>query len=336
MVSPTPVQEMGRRAGRKAKPASPAESLMLSGSEAEELSRTTTVRPIAIPKSARLPGTDRPVTGVSPNESVPLDKVMYLLKTFASEFREDLARNMRELMSPFDERLANVEKKVAGAESDLQELRSANEKLTTEVARLASATCISDSPGNGGKSAITGLRQEVDRLATRLGEVAQSTPNMAQTYFEEQAEQIARSNNVVLRGVPEAVEEGALVQTVRELIPGGVRSSDIFSAERLGRRNTANGSGTAPSKPRPVRVCLSKSGKELLMKKKQEAVTGGNPVYVSHDLTRTEQSKRNDVWPTFRKLRQNGIRCTLPRCVIMLKGKAMTDEEIAMHLSKTT
>ena len=216
MISPTPVQEMGRRAGRKAKPASPAESLMLSGSEAEELSRTTTVRPIAIPKSARLPGTDRPVTGVSPNESVPLDKVMYLLKTFASEFREDLARNMRELMSPFDGRLANVEKKVAGAESDLQELRSANEKLTTEVARLASATCISDYPGNGGKSAITGLRQEVDRLATRLGEVAQSTPNMAQTYFEEQAEQIARS--VVLRGVPEAVrEEGALVQTVREL-----------------------------------------------------------------------------------------------------------------------
>ena len=168
MVSPTPVQEMGRRAGCKAKPASPAESLMLSGSEAEELSRTTTVRPIAIPKSARLPGTDRPVTGVSPNESVPLDKVMYLLKTFASEFREDLARNMRELMSPFDERLANVEKKVAGAESDLQELRSANEKLTTEVARLASATCISDSPGNGGKSAIAGLRQEVDRLGWRL------------------------------------------------------------------------------------------------------------------------------------------------------------------------
>ena len=70
------------------------------------------------------------------------------------------------------------------------------------------------------------------------------------------------------------------------------------------------------------------------MRNKHQTALGDTQV-VAHDLTRDEQSKRNDVWPTFRKLREHNIRCTLPRYNIMLKGKAMTDEEITQVLSRS-
>ena len=77
------------------------------------------------------------------------------------------------------------------------------------------------------------------------------------------------------------------------------------------------------------------AGDTHLMRNKHHAALGDKQVYVSHDLTREEQAKRNDVWPTFRKLRQQNFRCTLPKYTIMVKGKPMTDEEIAQVLSQS-
>ena len=90
VIPPTPMQDIGRTAGRKSRPASPAESLMedqLSGD-------TITVRCISMSKTVRLPngsavsiplaGTVLRTKSCSPFEqshAVPLDKVMQSLWT---------------------------------------------------------------------------------------------------------------------------------------------------------------------------------------------------------------------------------------------------------------
>ena len=81
---------------------------------------------------------------------------------------------------------------------------------------------------------------------------------MQQQQQQEQAERVARADNVILRCVPENVAEPSwyMVQTVHGLIPNGLNPQDVLSAERLGkprdRRSTANES-SRPNKPRLVR-----------------------------------------------------------------------------------
>ena len=141
-------------------------------------SDTVTVRPIAVTKTARLQ--DKSAIPTPSAGTVPLDKVMHFLTTFAKEFREDMATTTKELLTAFDKRLSSVEDRLANAERELKELRTSNKKLVSEVSRCASGTSLTGGMPSGGESAISGIKKEVAKLSARLGDViAQSTPNLA-------------------------------------------------------------------------------------------------------------------------------------------------------------
>ena len=137
VIPGTPMQDMGRAAGRKAKAASPTESLLM---EDQLSSYTVTVRPIAVTKTARLP--DKSAIPTPSAGTVPLDKVMHFLTTFAKEFREDMATTTKQLLTAFDKRLSSVEDRLANAERELKELRTSNKKLASEVSRCVSGTSL--------------------------------------------------------------------------------------------------------------------------------------------------------------------------------------------------
>lgn len=67
-------------------------------------------------KTARLP--DESAMSTHSAGTVPLDKVMQFLKTFAKEFREDMATTTTQLLTTFDKRLSSVEDRLAKAERE--------------------------------------------------------------------------------------------------------------------------------------------------------------------------------------------------------------------------
>ena len=157
------MQDMGRTAGRKARPASPAERLM-----EDQLSRDTiTVRPIAMTKTARLP--DESAMSTPSAGIVPLDKVMQFLKTFAKEFREDMATTTTQLLTTFDKRLSSVEDHLARAEREINELRTSNNKLTSEVSRCVSVTTLAGGMSSGGESPFPASRRMSPSCLLDLG-----------------------------------------------------------------------------------------------------------------------------------------------------------------------
>ena len=78
----------------------------------DQLSRDTiTVRSIAMTKTARL--RDGSAMYIHSAGTVPLDKVMQFLKTFAKVFREGMATTTTQSLTTFDKRLSSVENSLA-------------------------------------------------------------------------------------------------------------------------------------------------------------------------------------------------------------------------------
>ena len=143
----------------------------------------------------------------------------------------------------------------------------------------------------------------------------------------EQQQQSAIKNNVIVSPLPEMQSED-LRAVLLEMIPE--LAEHDFDAIRIGRAPEAPGSEA--NKPRLVRIQTTEAAKRLLMRKRG-LKHGETPVYVNHDLTFAERSRRKQLLPVFRSLRQAKVQCSLTRDRIIRDGKEMSDIDIQAALS---
>ena len=122
----------------------------------------------------------------------------------------------------------------------------------------------------------------------------------------------ARRDNVVVSGLAEMEDEDP-EQIVGDLVPDCRRY--ILEAKRIGKKR--NGA------PRRLLVKFSPRGKAIIWAKKRDFQRDGQKVYVGHDLTPVEQEERRKNWPKYKKLREAGVTCSMPRCEIVQDGKVM-------------
>eukprot|EP00117_Sycon_ciliatum_P041011 scpid103927/ scgid30062/ len=162
-------------------------------------------------------------------------EVAEVLDSFREDFRKDIRSMTTSLLAPIETRLDELE-------SDIKQLRNNNTQLKNELKRWKStadkATANVGNVSNGGESAITeadraaitDLRRQVDCLATRLGDVAESHLNKAEIahyvatsvrkeYARSKTERQSRADCVILRGLPEKMTEEELPLIVRGLAP---------------------------------------------------------------------------------------------------------------------
>ena len=136
----------------------------------------------------------------------------------------------------------------------------------------------------------------------------------------------ARKNNVVLAGVS-CSDSTNVEEVVKTLLPD--IQIEVLAVKKLGGKQRTHGSGSVSDQP-PSRILvdLTPRGKAALWERRRSLTCNEKPVYVNHDLTRAEQASRRAVVPTYKQLRAAGIRCSLPRCSIVLDGKVMSSQDI--------
>lgn len=161
----------------------------------------------------------------------------------------------------------------------------------------------------------------------------QEVRRIARAEFEAEA----RKNNVVLDCIPE-VDGEDVSRIVKELLPD--IAGEVLSAERLGRPVTvhapegASQSSARASRPRKILLKMTSSGKRAVWERRRQLTRGGQPVYVNHDLTRSEQSARRSAIPAYKQLWAAGVRCSIPRSEILdQEGQPMSQARIAELLS---
>ena len=111
---------------------------------------------------------------------------------------------------------------------------------------------------------------------------------------------------------------------IASLLPGLDR--DILEVHRLGQSRPDS------DVPRLVRAKLTSAGKTRMFDSRKSLKLDDRAVYVNHDLSPVERARRKKCVPVFKKLRASGVRCTLPRDVILKDGKPMGESEIAIAL----
>ena len=199
-----------------------------------------------------------------------------------------------------------------GARQEVQDVHSRLDKLHRElqgVREIATSTqtkspprgCSSKSDSHSG---ITASSKEQELV----------TFQDMQEMVREESEQRERADCVILSGLTETSEED-----LRRLVISlntKLQDRDVVDVYRLGKQPSKG-----PKKPRLVRARLSAAGKRILLQSRTSLSVDGCPVYVNHDLTRTEQQRRKAALPSYKQLRAKGVLCSLPRDRIMLKGK---------------
>ena len=168
IVDPTqssPSPRPARKAGRKAKPCSPAESLLGKDNE----SRATRT---AGPGASKRLHDERHVSDSIDDSSLPVSRVLQLLDSFREEFRGDMRIALADLLAPLENRMTKLERQIL-------QLQKQSEKLQTDVNKCKAAGDKANSDvDNGGKSAIVvDLRRQVDGLSAKLSDVVDNLPN---------------------------------------------------------------------------------------------------------------------------------------------------------------
>ena len=133
-----------------------------------------------------------------------------------------------------------------------------------------------------------------------------------------EAQKEARRDNVIVSGLVETEDENA-EKIICDLVPEC--EPYILEATRIGKK--------VSNRHRRLLVKFSPRGKAIIWSKKTSLQRDGKNIYVGHDLTPAEREERQKQWPTFKKLREAGVPCSLPRATILQDGKAMTPAAIA-------
>jgi len=127
--------------------------------------------------------------------------------------------------------------------------------------------------------------------------------------------------------------DAPLLAAVASLVPN-MESTMIVSATRLEPR-VRDGEDRRPQKgPLLIRAVLTDAGKRHIMMNKKKAKYKNKPVFVQHDLTKAEQTRRKAVVPQYKALRLKGIPCGLPRDTIILDRKSLTQDAISQLLQQ--
>lgn len=214
---------------------------------------------------------------------------------------DQLQRDQTELLDRFqsvEERFANIQgvaQTVKGMASLLQDLQARVETLEEKLAQAAEKeqeTCtgrvhvqpqskqcvhsgaepLADASAKTSESPDAGDWQDVVRMIVR---------------FEREVEE--RQNNVVLAGVPERVDD--ISSMLKSAIPE--LKDEIQSTVRLGRKPPPASS----SRPRLIKVVLMSRGKTHMWQKRRDLKHGEAPIFVNHDLTVQERSRRKSALP---------------------------------------
>ena len=236
------------------------------------------------------------------------------MRVMTSEVRDGFEL-VREKVDTFESKQNALEKRLESAEQefrrDARAVRDQLETATVSAHAHAQRPPISHSLSAG--------RTDESRGGVTLREV--------RDLILEQQQQSAIKNNVIVSPLPEMQSED-LRAVLLEMIPE--LAEHDFDAIRIGRAPEAPGSEA--NKPRLVRIQTTEAAKRLLMRKRG-LKHGETPVYVNHDLTFAERSRRKQLLPVFRSLRQAKVQCSLTRDRIIRDGKEMSDTDIQAALS---
>lgn len=240
----------------------------------------------------------------------------------------------KEMSELLDERLAAIivhneelKRDVASLSSRVQELESRNVQLTETVQFLTE-----DAPAPRASGTLTTVQPA-------------SNANLNSTAADEIIERVNRSNNIILKGIPEEDDEvlADVVSTVLDIERGA-----ILSNERIGRRandgaraaddepgtNTSATSG-APT-ARLIRVRLADTRlKSKLYSTRFGLEYNGSAVYVQNDLTKQQLAQKKKTLPLYKQLRKQKVQCQLPYGEILDKDGMLITEQAAMCLLKS-
>ena len=157
-------------------------------------------------------------------------------------------------------------------------------------------------------------------------------------------------SNIILRGTPEEDQEDLPAPCTRIL---GLTSSEQISINRVGgtrpRSNvskpdttphTASGNVPRPvpsaarTSPRPIRVrMLFHTVKSDVYRRRFNMKHGDAAVYISHDLTRSQQARRSKAVPLYKRLMQKSVLWYLPYDTILnQEGEPITTDKITVLL----
>jgi len=277
------------------------------------------------------------VTAKSVDSSGPSSEVSVLLQDFRREIREDIRDFFSEILSNMQKHLDAAENTIREQEVQLRTLTKANDMLLDKVQGLNKRVAdLEDwkSSLDRHHTQLGRLEEEVQALSKKGESVQNEAPppppaTVVLDMVEAVAERQLRRNNVVIRGLSSAAETD-LVALISNLVPD-LPTNSVLSATFIKPRS-------AQAKPdsKLVRAVLTAAGKKSLLSKKKQAEYDGSPVYIQHDLTKQEQARRRAVVPQLvpqlKELRKKGIKCHLPRDVILVDGKELSNEEVASLL----
>ena len=235
---------------------------------------------------------------------------------------ERLDLQLGELTRRLDQALAGniqLEKKVKEMEAVLQDLQSQS-RPTGDILNRSTVSAAADVQ----RQVAAAVAEELDRTS--------------------------RQSNIILRGIPEEDQEDLPALCTRIL---GLTSSEQISVNRVGgtrpRSNvskpdttphTASGNVPRPvpsaarTSPRPIRVrMLSQTVKSDVYRRCFNMKHGDAAVYISHDLTRSQQAQRSKAVPLYKRLRQKSVLCSLPYDTILnQEGEPITTDKITALL----
>ena len=283
-----------------------------------------------------IPAPKRQTTGNLPSPSAPslpasgelnMDMVS-LINGLRLDLRSDLSNVVADGLAPVHENLQNMTNLLRKQARDIDILMKRVDSLERENTGLRRE--VSEWRQDGGKPAILDRMSRLEvhmrnqpHNQTEPGLNRETVNGTTQDLVEELLNQKGRENNVLLHGVAECQGED-LPSLARTLVPSNTLIQEVL---RIGRpREDTN------VRPRPVLIKTNKSGKASLLRNKMTLRHNGQPIYVSHDLTPSQQARRRQVLPTFKQLRGLGTACSLPYDKILVQGKPLDDAELARLL----
>jgi|GEM_PF-6587944 len=294
-----------------------------------------------------------PVLNVSSNSVVDMNEVI-------DQFRIIMSGLLDQKMATIDDKVASISNSVASISAGLSSLQNAHTALSESVEkenqRLEAALRAQDqrievlstelhccarevqnlksqsasttaNTASGPTSAVSPVPSQHASAAARAPHQV-CTMNDVRTLITEHDEVAKRRNNVVLVGIIEKKDEKLpdIVKQIYEI------SDQPVTAYRIGRRSDS----TDAERPRLVLLKTTEQAKDRIMGNQRKVTYEGHSVYANHDLTPSEQQQRREAVPTYKLLRTAGIKCSLPRTVILKDGKPMSDEDIAIALKPSS
>ena len=202
---------------------------------------------------------------------------------------------------------------VSALRDELASMKKSYSRVECEIRDLRKACEQRDSP----------LAHDPSKNAT--GHPSGVTETEILTMLAEERRQRYNETNVIISGLPEALDED-LNEIMTDLFPD-IRLT--VSPKRLGQLQSGQ------VRPRLVKVVASKEQKSFMMSKKTGLTYHGTALYLNHDLTKAQRERRKVAVPVFKELRKAGVACSLPFDRILLSGKPATEHELKVALEES-